>query len=62
MLVTEKSSGTKYHVHDIIYNKAGYPQFLIYTEGQWVRRSAKYFKPDVDFEEMMDGIRGVNRE
>ena len=32
-------------VYDITYDKAGYPHFLIYKDGQWVRLSAKNFAP-----------------
>lgn len=35
----------KYEVFDITYDKAGYPHFLIYKYGQWVRLSAKHFRP-----------------
>lgn len=45
MIVIEWSSGDRYKVYDISYNKAGYPHFLIYKEGQWLRVSAKYFHP-----------------
>ena len=45
MNVTNKSNGKKYDVYDVTYDKAGYPHFLIYKDGQWVRMSAKYFRP-----------------
>lgn len=45
MKVTEKETGFDYEVFDITYDNVGYPQFLIYKDGQWIRRSAKYFKP-----------------
>ena len=32
-------------IYDISYNSNGYPLFLIYVDGQWIRKSAKYFKP-----------------
>lgn len=32
-------------VYDIIYDRTGCPKFLIYDNGQWIRRSAKHFKP-----------------
>lgn len=32
-------------VYDIAYDSCGYPLFLIYLDGQWIRKSAKYFKP-----------------
>lgn len=45
MKVTEKATGFDYEVFDITYDNVGYPRFLIYKDGQWIRRSAKYFKP-----------------
>ena len=32
-------------IYDVSYNKSGYPMFLIYKDGQWIRKSAKYFSP-----------------
>lgn len=32
-------------IYDITYDKNGFPMFLIYHNGQWIRKSAKYFKP-----------------
>lgn len=43
--VTNKNNGKDYRVYDITYDKAGYPHFLIYNDGQWIRMSAKHFKP-----------------
>ena len=43
--VINKNNNEKYEVFDIIYNNAGYPHFLIYKDGQWLRMSAKYFRP-----------------
>ena len=34
-----------YTVFDITYDKNGYPHFLIYKDGQWLRVSAKHFRP-----------------
>lgn len=45
MTVVNKNNDKKYEVYDITYDNAGYPHFLIYKEGQWVRMSAKHFKP-----------------
>lgn len=36
---------TKVTIYDISYNSTGYPIFLIYIDGQWIRKSAKYFRP-----------------
>lgn len=35
----------KVKIYDISYDSAGYPLFLIYINEQWVRKSAKYFRP-----------------
>lgn len=43
--VINKDNGKDYKVYDIAYDKAGYPHFLIYKDGQWLRMSAKYFRP-----------------
>ena len=43
--VINKNNGEKYEVFDIVYNSAGYPHFLVYKDGQWLRMSAKYFRP-----------------
>lgn len=43
--VINKNNGKQYKVYDITYDKAGYPHFLIYKDGQWLRISAKYFRP-----------------
>lgn len=32
-------------VYDVSYDKHGYPLFLIYFKGQWLRRSGKFFAP-----------------
>lgn len=60
MHVVNKNSNEKYKVYDITYDKAGYPHFLIYKDGQWIILSAKHFKPyeiledfDKAYEEML---------
>lgn len=45
MTVINKKNNKTYEVFDITYDKAGYPHFLIYKDGQWVRMSAKHFRP-----------------
>ena len=45
MSLINKNNGKSYTVYDITYDKAGYPHFLIYKGGQWVRMSAKHFRP-----------------
>lgn len=32
-------------IYDIAYDSNGFPSFLMYYRGQWVRKSAKYFEP-----------------
>ena len=44
MEVINKDNNKKYRVYDITY-KSGYPRFLIYKDGQWLRMSAKHFRP-----------------
>ena len=34
-------------VYDISYNSTGHPLFLTYIDGQWIRKSAKYFIPTI---------------
>lgn len=43
--VKNKDDNKTYEVYDIVYDKVGYPQFLIYKDGEWVRLSAKHFRP-----------------
>ena len=43
--VINKDNGKNYTVYDITYDKAGYPHFLVYKDGQWLRMSAKHFRP-----------------
>ena len=45
--VIKKDSQEVYNVYDIKYDKAGYPLFVFYKNGQWLIKSAKYFKPNV---------------
>lgn len=47
--VTEKETSKSFDVFDITYDAiTGYPQFLIYKGGQWLRVSAKRFEPYED--------------
>ena len=43
--VINKENEEIYHVYDVAYDKTGYPHFLVYENGQWVRMSAKHFAP-----------------
>lgn len=45
MSVISKIDKQIYEVFDITYDSVGYPHFLIYQDNQWVRMSAKYFRP-----------------
>lgn len=46
--VRHKISNSIQEVYDIQYDKAGCPHFLIYENNDWVKVSAKHFKPDTD--------------
>ena len=46
--VKHKVSNSVVDFYDIGYDKTGYPQFLVYENNQWVRVSAKHYKPNVD--------------
>ena len=48
LIVKNKDNDVCYEVYDINYDKAGYPHFLIYKDGQWMRMSAKHFEPVSD--------------
>lgn len=48
MKVLCKDNAKEYNVFDITYDSAGYPQFLIYKEKQWLRVSAKHFTPNYE--------------
>ena len=43
--VKHKVSNSIHEVYDIQYDKCGYPHFLIYENGNWVKVSAEYYKP-----------------
>lgn len=45
LIVENKNNSMIYEVFDVTYDKAGYPHFLIYKDGQWMRMSAKHFRP-----------------
>ena len=45
MKMVNKNNNKTYEIYDITYDKNGYPRFLIYKDGQWVRMSAKHFRP-----------------
>ena len=51
MKIVEKETGMFYDIFDVTYDKNGYPQFLIYKNGQWLRKSAKHFTPVIKNEE-----------
>ena len=44
-IVVNKDNNAQYVAYDIVYDKKSYPHFLIYKDNQWVRMSAKHFKP-----------------
>ena len=41
-----KDDMQEYEIYDITYNQTGFPQFLIFKNNQWLRISAKHFRPD----------------
>lgn len=43
--VIHKESKNIYTVYDVLYDASGYPHFIIYKDDQWLRISAKRFKP-----------------
>ena len=45
MKMLHKEENIQYEIFDIAYDSNGYPLFLIYKDGQWIRVSAKYFTP-----------------
>ena len=45
MLVVHKKTGKIFEVYEIKNDRCGYPNFLIYKDNQWIRMSAKHFKP-----------------
>ena len=59
--VINKDNGKDYKVYDITYDKAGFPHFLIYKDGQWLRMSAKYFRPynNDDFLKMVKDLESM---
>lgn len=62
LCLTEKETGDIYEIYDISYNKNGYPHFLVYKDGQWMRMSAKHFKPktkDKEVEELENKLRAA---
>lgn len=45
VIYTDKDTEHLLTVYDVSYDSSGYPLFLIYFNYQWIRKSAKYFKP-----------------
>lgn len=61
MFLVNKTDNKEYEIFDITYDQSGYPQFLIYKDGQWIRMSANYFTPYYDVIESLAGERIVWR-
>ena len=55
MMVYSKNNFHGYEVYDISYDSSGYPHFLIYENGQWLRKSAKHFIPQKEYIDMITG-------
>ena len=45
MTLINKDNNKQYTIYDITYDNSGYPHFLIYKDNQWIRMSAKHFRP-----------------
>lgn len=45
MTLLYKPDMKPYKIFDITYDSHGYPHFLFYRRGEWLRKSAKYFTP-----------------
>lgn len=59
LIVENKINNMMYKVFDISYDKKGYPHFLIYKDNQWIRISAKHFRPiEVKHSPTGDVLRG----
>lgn len=63
MYCVNKENGLVYRIYDIVYDSSGYPSFLYYDNGKWIRTSAKYFCPiepelfdDGEFDSECDGL------
>ena len=56
----KKSNGKNYNVYDITYDNAGYPHFLIYKDNQWIRMSAKHFRP-YNSEDLIKELNDLNK-
>lgn len=49
MTCLNSKDGEVYKIFDITYDSNGFPLFLIYKNGQWMRQSAKHFTPTKKF-------------
>lgn len=52
MTCLNSKDGEVYKIFDITYDSNGFPLFLIYKNGQWMRQSAKHFTPTKKFVKM----------
>lgn len=48
MRLLYKPDNTVYEIFDITYDSTGFPHFLFYRQGQWLRKSAKEFTTDFE--------------
>lgn len=46
MTLLYKPDNALYEIFDISYDSDGFPLFLFYRNGEWIRKSAKYFTPN----------------
>ena len=56
--IMNKDNDKMCEVFDITYDKNGYPRFLVYKDGQWIRMSAKHFAPVSWIGPTGDALRG----
>jgi hypothetical protein len=61
MIVINKDNNKQCRVYDITYDKAGYPRFLVHKDNQWVRMSAKHFKP-CTFESAVEELKNLKNK
>lgn len=46
MILLYKPDNAVYEIFDVSYDKTGFPIFLFFRRGQWIRMSAKHFTPN----------------
>ena len=59
LVLTNKNDNKEYNIYDISYDSAGYPLFLIYKDEQWLRLSAKHFKPLHTYNDIINELKNM---